>query len=215
MPVSTNDLKVPGTNQQSEISNQKSSNQPTYLNIMQNLLKDLRLRIRGLVKHPGFTLVAIITLGLGIGVNTAILSTVNGFILRPINVPRASEVVMPFWGSKKEAEVWGSFSYANYVDLRDQNKSFADCLPGTWCKPESGETASRDAGGGRQAELAWGETVSNNYFSVLELTTISSVVDSCRKMTARRVLLRLLSWVTSFGSAASIPTLQSLGRRFT
>ena len=136
---------------------------------MQNLLKDIRYSLRSLAKHPGFTVVAVITLGLGIGVNTAILSTINGFILRPINVPRASEVVMPFWGSKKNAEVWGDFSYANYVDLRDQNKSFSGLLAWNMAQAGISESASRDSIGGRQAELAWGEVVSSNYFSVLEL----------------------------------------------
>ena len=136
---------------------------------MHNLLKDIRYSLRSLAKHPGFTVVAVLTLGLGIGVNTAILSTINGFILRPINVPRASEVVMPFWGSKQKAEVWGDFSYANYVDLRDQNKSFSGLLAWNMAQAGISESASRDAIGGRQAELAWGEVVSSNYFSVLEL----------------------------------------------
>src|SRR5262245_13521818 len=133
------------------------------------MFKDIRYSIRSLLKRPGFTLVAVITLGLGIGVNTAILSTVNGFLLRSITVPRASEVVMPFWGSKKDPEVWGSFSYMNYSDLRDQNKSFSGLL--AWNMGQAGisESASRDGGGGNQAELAWGEIVSDNYFSVLEL----------------------------------------------
>ena len=137
---------------------------------MHTLIKDISYSIRSLLKHPGFTIVAIITLGLGIGVNTAILSTINGFILRPLNVPRASEVVAPFWGSTRDAEVWGAFSYANYIDLRDQNKSFAGLL--AWNMAQAGitETANRDSGGGKQAELAWGELVSSNYFSVLELT---------------------------------------------
>ena len=136
---------------------------------MQNLLKDIRYSLRSLAKHPGFTVVAVITLGLGIGVNTAILSTINGFILRPINVPRASEVVMPFWGSKQKSEVWGDFSYANYVDLRDQNKSLSGLLAWNMAQAGISESASRDSLGGRQAELAWGEVVSSNYFSVLEL----------------------------------------------
>src|SRR5262245_16567859 len=137
---------------------------------MNHLLKDIRYSIRSLLKHPGFTIVAVITLGLGIGINTAILSTVNGFILRPINVPRASEVVMPFWGSKKDVEVWGQFSYANYLDLRDQNKTFSGLLAWTMTQAGISESASRNASDVRQAELAWGEMVSDNYFSVLELT---------------------------------------------
>jgi len=134
------------------------------------MFKDIRYSIRSLIKHPGFTIVAVITLGLGIGVNTAILSTVNGFILRPIKVPRANEVVMPFWGSKKETEVWGSFSYANYVDLRDQNKSFSGLLAWNMAQAGISESASRGSADDRPAELAWGEVVSSNYFSVLELT---------------------------------------------
>src|SRR6476659_4647952 len=119
------------------------------------MFKDIRYSIRSLAKHPGFTIVAVITLGLGIGVNTAILSTVNGFLLRPINVPRSSEVVMPFWGSKKETEVWGSFSYANYRDFSDQNKSFSGLLAWNMAQAGISESASRDSGS-RQAELAWG-----------------------------------------------------------
>ena len=134
------------------------------------MFKDIRYSIRSLIKHLGFTIVAVITLGLGIGVNTAILSTVNGFILRPIKVPRANEVVMPFWGSKKDGEVWGSFSYANYVDLRDQNKSFSGLLAWNMAQAGISESASRGSADDRPAEIAWGEIVSSNYFSVLELT---------------------------------------------
>ena len=117
---------------------------------MHNLLKDIRYSLRSLAKHPGFTVVAVITLGLGIGVNTANLSTINGFNLRPINVPRASEVVMPFWGSKQKAEVWGDFSYANYVDLRDQNKSFSGLLAWNMAQAGISESASRDSVGGAE-----------------------------------------------------------------
>jgi predicted permease len=134
------------------------------------MFRDIRYSVRSLIKHPGFTIVAVITLGLGIGVNTAILSTVNGFILRPIKVPRANEVVMPFWGSKKDQEVWGSFSYANYVDLRDQNKSFSGLLAWNMAQAGISESASRGSADDRPAEIAWGEIVSSNYFSVLELT---------------------------------------------
>jgi len=176
--------------------------------MMNFLFKDIRYSIRGLVKHPGFTLVAIITLGLGIGVNTAILSTVNGFILRPINVPRASEVVMPFWGSKKEAEVWGSFSYANYVDLRDQNKSFAGLLAWNMVQAGISETADRDTSGGRQAELAWGETVSGNYFSVLELTPLLGrgflPEDDRSQSSAPVVVLGYKFWQRRFNSDPSV-----------
>ena len=132
---------------------------------MNNLFKDIRYALRSLLKRPAFTFITVITLALGIGVNTAILSTVNGFILRPLPVKNADELVVPFWGSKKDAEVWGAFAYANYADLRDQNKSLAGLL--AWQMTSAGISASanRDADG--RAEIAWGELVSVNYFDVL------------------------------------------------
>ena len=68
---------------------------------MQTLGQDLRYGARILLKKPGFTLVAALTIGLGIGANTAALSTVNGFIIRPLPVDRPEELVQPFWGSRK------------------------------------------------------------------------------------------------------------------
>jgi predicted permease len=136
---------------------------------MTSIFKDIRYSLRSLLNHPGFTLVAVITLGLGIGVNTAILSTINGFILRPLKVPRASELVTPYWGSKKDAEVYGQMSYRNYVDLRDQNQSFSGLLAWNMVQAGIADSASRQASGSGPAEMAWGEIVSSNYFSVLEL----------------------------------------------
>ena len=172
------------------------------------MLKDIRYSIRSLIKHPGFTIVAVIILGLGIGVNTAILSTVNGFILRPINVPRANEVVMPFWGSKKETEVWGSFSYANYVDLCDQSKSFSGLLAWNMAQAGISESASRGSADDRPAEIAWGELVSSNYFSVLELTPSLGrgflPEDNLSQSSAPVVVLGYKFWQRRFNSDPSI-----------
>jgi len=114
-----------------------------------------------LLKQPGFTLIAALALALGIGANTAILSTVNGFILRPLPVEKPDELVAPFWGGKKDAEVWGGVSYANYVDLRERNQSLSGLLAWslTWAGVSSGAS--------ERAEVAFGELVSGNYFDVL------------------------------------------------
>jgi len=136
-------------------------------NMIADLWQDLRFGFRMMRQAPGFAAVAILTLALGIGVNTAILSTVNGFILRPLPVERPDELVAPFWGSKKDAEVWGDVSYPNYIDLRDQNQSFSGLL--AWSMTSAGISAGEDrrAGDGARAEVAWGEIVSGNYFDVL------------------------------------------------
>jgi putative ABC transport system permease protein len=128
------------------------------------MIQDLRYGLRMLLKHKGFTLLSILTLALGIGANTAILSTVNGFILRPLPVEKPDNLVMPLWGSKQDAEVWGGLSYANYIDLRDQNHTLSGLL--VWSMASAGVSSGPNNDNTR-AEVAWGELVSGNYFDVL------------------------------------------------
>src|SRR5262245_34540249 len=135
--------------------------------MMQTLWQDLRYGARMLLKKPGFTLIAALTLGLGIGANTAVLSMVNGLIIRPLPVSHPEDLVQPFWGSRKDPEVWNSFSYLNYVDLRDQNKVFSGLLAWQMISAGISDSASRSADGGARAEIIWGEAVSGNHFDVL------------------------------------------------
>ena len=132
-----------------------------------DLLQDLRFGIRMLRKAPGFTAVAVLALALGIGVNTAILSAVNGFVLRPLPVEKSAELVAPYWGKKMDAQVWGRFSYPNYLDLREQNRSLSDLC--AWIGVSAGisSSESRNAGDSERAEVAWGELASANYFDVM------------------------------------------------
>ncbi|HEX8143815.1 MAG TPA: ABC transporter permease [Pyrinomonadaceae bacterium] len=132
-----------------------------------DLLQDLRYGVRILAKHPGFTAVAVLALALGIGVNTAILSTVNGFVLRPLPVEKPEGLVVPFWGRKMDTQVWGRFSYANYEDVRQQNKSFSDLCAWMETSASISSSESRNAGDGERAEVVWGELVSGNYFDVM------------------------------------------------
>ncbi|MGH9853002.1 MAG: ADOP family duplicated permease, partial [Blastocatellia bacterium] len=140
-------------------------------NMIADLWQDLRYGARMLLKQPGFTLIAVVTLALGIGATTAILSTVNGMILRPLPVEKPDELMTPFWGSKKDAEVWGGFSYANYKDLREQNRSLAGLL--AWRQVSAGISADNTGKGDSiPAEVAFGELVSANYFDVLGVKPI-------------------------------------------
>jgi macrolide transport system ATP-binding/permease protein len=138
-------------------------------NMIIDLWQDLRFGARMLLKQPGFTLIAVLTLALGIGANTAILSTINGFILRPLPVEKPEELVAPFWGPKNKAEVWGGLSYANYKDLREQNQSLSGIL--VWSLASAGISAGV-SGDSARAEVAWGELVSANYFDVLGVKPI-------------------------------------------
>jgi predicted permease len=139
---------------------------------MQTLMQDLKFALRMMRKAPGFTIVAVLALGLGIGVNTAILSTVNGFILRPLPVEKPDELAAVYWGKKSDPQVWNDFSYPNYVDVRNQNRSFSGLAAWSMISAGISASASRDAGAGSQAEVVWGETVSGNYFDVMGVKPI-------------------------------------------
>lgn len=136
------------------------------------MFQDIRYGIRMMRKAPGFTAVAVLALGLGIGVNTAILSAVNGFVLRPLPVENPTELMQAFWGSQKDKEVWGEFSYLNYLDVREQNKSFSDLCASreTSAGISVGESGSADDN--QRAEVVWGELVSSNYFDVMGVKPI-------------------------------------------
>jgi putative ABC transport system permease protein len=89
---------------------------------METLIKDIRYGVRGLLKRPGFTAVAIVTLALGIGANTAIFSVVNAVVLRPL--PYAEpERLMTLWETMPGSDQ-RSVAPGNFVDWRTQNKTF-------------------------------------------------------------------------------------------
>jgi putative ABC transport system permease protein len=93
---------------------------------MQNLLQDLRYAVRMLLKRPGFTVVAVVTLALGIGANTAIFSVVNGVLLQPLPFDNPAELAM-VWenhqGRGGPDREW--LSPADFEDWRAQNTSFS------------------------------------------------------------------------------------------
>src|SRR5262245_23236453 len=89
---------------------------------MQTLWQDLRYGARMLLRNPGFTLVATLTLGLGIGANTAIFSFVNSLFLRPLAVASPDQVVR-LYAEASGGRKFDVFSYPNYADLRDRSQT--------------------------------------------------------------------------------------------
>ncbi len=94
---------------------------------MKTLRQDLRYGVRMLLKSPGFTFVAVLSLALGIGANTAIFSVINSLLLRPLPYPEAERIV-DIWHTPPQESFPGmtqfSVSPANYLDWKDQQHSF-------------------------------------------------------------------------------------------
>jgi len=131
---------------------------------MRTLWQDLRYGARMLLKKPGFTLIAVITLALGIGANTAIFSVVNAVLLEPLPYRAPEELVLVRHLHKTKGTKQASVSYADFQDWRAQNHVFADLaiFKGTGFALAAGN----------DLEQIRGANVSANFFQLLGLNAI-------------------------------------------
>jgi macrolide transport system ATP-binding/permease protein len=127
------------------------------LPVAETLVGDLRYGMRRLAKSPGFTAIAVLSLTLGIGANTAVFSLINTAVLQPLPVERPDEIVSVTNAAARG--IFSGFSYPNYRDYRDRNDVF-DGLIAYRFAPLS---VSHDG----VNERLWGYVVSGNYFDVL------------------------------------------------
>ena len=91
---------------------------------MDSFLKDVRYAVRNLIKRPSFTIIAVVTLGLGIGANTAIFSAINALLLKPLPLPEPDRVVAIWDKVPSRGVVHNEVAMANYLDWRAQSQSF-------------------------------------------------------------------------------------------
>jgi predicted permease len=119
---------------------------------MDTLLKDLRYGIKSLLKHPGFTAVAVLSIALGIGVNTTIFSFINTALFRPL----------PFSDSQQLVRIWdgNASSYPDYVAYRDESKVFSGLT--AYAQRPMNLTVNGES------QRISGEIVTGNYFDVLK-----------------------------------------------
>jgi len=99
---------------------------------MRNIWQDLRYGARMLMKKPGFTLIAVITLALGIGANTAIFSVVNAVLLRPLPYEQPERLVALYVALPTLGYPRTGLSEAEFVSLRQDNRSFAEIAGWSW-----------------------------------------------------------------------------------
>src|SRR6266542_1170952 len=129
---------------------------------MQTLLPDLRFALRQLLKNPGFTAVALLTLALGIGANTAIFTVINTLMLQSLPVPDPHELV--------QASIVGAsgrnhtFTYPEYERLRDGGRLISALLAAG--NVDEGSMVASGMGG-TETEVIRPQPVSGNFFSVL------------------------------------------------
>ena len=89
-----------------------------------SLWQDLRHGGRMLLKNPGFAIVAIASIGVGVGANAAMFSVADGLLLRPLGVPRPGEVLSIVGTSPERGFLPPGLSYPDYVDIRDRARTF-------------------------------------------------------------------------------------------
>jgi predicted permease len=128
---------------------------------MLDLWKDIQYAFRTLTKNPGFAVIAIVTLALGMAANTTIFSVVNGLILRPLPVPQPEQITVLALQQSGTPELQ-SFSYPDFLDLRSQSDSTVDLF--TYRVSLAGLNVEN------KGDHCIISRVSNNYFSVLGIT---------------------------------------------
>lgn len=177
---------------------------------MANFIHDLRYAIRMMAKRPGFTLVASLTLALGIGANTAIFSAVNAVLLKPLPFPDSGQLVDLSETFKPSG--WGTVSVPTLEDWKSQNTVFAGISAYLY--------ASFNLEGGDSPQRIPGLSVGANYFDVLGVKPALGrgfVPGEDVAGNERVVVLSDQLWRGSFGGNAGIisQTIPLNGQKYT
>ncbi len=122
-------------------------------------MNDIRFAIRLLLKSPGFSAIAILTLALGIGVNMAVFSLIHTLFFQAPDYSRPNEIVQLFSQDARNPKSFRGFSYPTYRDIREQNTVFSGLLAHNLAMVGIGEKGN--------TRRVFADVVSSNYFSVL------------------------------------------------
>ena len=173
--------------------------------MIESVLQDLKHGARMLVKNPGFTLVAVASIAIGVGVNAAMFSLADGLVLRPLQVPRADDIVAIRTTAPSASQTFAStrlLSYPDYVDVRDRAQSFDGLVAYTV------DVASFATARDQPAQTKLGLVVSGNFFDVLQLQpALGRFFRPDEDVVPGRdavIVLAYETWADQFGSDAAI-----------
>jgi predicted permease len=177
---------------------------------MNQLLQDLRYAVRMLAKSPGFTIVAVLTLALAIGANTALFSVVNGVLLNPLPYPQPDQLVTIH--ESKPNFATGSISYPNFLDWQKDNRTLsamAVSRPSSFSLTGLGE-----------AEQVQSQFVTSDFFPILGVKPVTGRIFVRADDQIGAAPVALISggfWKRKFGSAPDVvgKTLNLDGRGYT
>src|SRR5262245_43177043 len=165
---------------------------------MNGLVRDIRFALKSLRRSPGFTFIAVVTLGLGIGANPAMFSILNAYILRP--APYADRAQIDRIYRVTAADQWGSLSPADYLELRAESGGYGQVAAYDGLDMSVSES-------GRSPEMANGLRASVNLFDVLGVKPTLGRTFRPEEETAgnnRVVVLSHRYWQNHFAGDANI-----------
>src|SRR6476660_6761998 len=166
---------------------------------MENLVQDIRYAARGLRKAPAFTIIALLTLALGLGVNSAIFSVVNAILFRPLPVERPDQLV-DIYGRESNAAAHETSSYPSYIAYRAQSTTLTSLIA------YSNFFAHLSIDG--SSDLLVGEMVSDNYFKSLgvhpALGRVFTAEESAGIGSSAFAVISDRLWKNRFGGSPSV-----------
>ncbi|HUQ89582.1 MAG TPA: ABC transporter permease [Vicinamibacterales bacterium] len=166
--------------------------------MVESLLKDIRYALRWMRRSPGFSAVAILSLGLGVGVNTAMFSLVDSLLFRPLPVMSPNTLVDVFT-TGGDGDEFATNSYPDFLDLKAENTVFTDMLG---YSPMMAPLSLGD-----RSRIALGQVVTSNHFDMLGVTPVLGrllVPSDDAPGAARVVVISHRMWQREFGGDASI-----------
>src|SRR5262245_21730815 len=167
--------------------------------MVESLLKDVRYALRWMRRSPGFSAVAILSLGLGVGVNTAMFSLVDSLLFRPLPVT-SLETLVDVFTSGGDGDDYATTSYQDFLDVKAQNTVFSDMMGYSPMMAPLGL-------GGDRSRISLGQVVTANHFTLLGVQPYLGrllVPSDDDPGASRVVVISHRMWQREFGSDPAI-----------